>query len=71
MKNWQFGLADIKTQAELRQFFWEAHPQYTEGPASKRQNAYPCDVRMAWVDFVDCCHRDGSIRDSLANRATL
>lgn len=62
----------MKTQTELRAAFWEQHPQFASlRRARKRQNAYPCDVRIAWVDFVDHCRRNNEISKSLASRATL
>lgn len=62
----------MKTLTELRASFWEQHPQFADlRHARKRQNAYPCDVRSAWCDFVDNCVRNKLISDRLAGRATL
>jgi hypothetical protein len=74
----------ITTIAALRAAFWAAHPQFQ--PRIKRapktaawrglyvkctQNDYPADIRVAWVDYVDSCNKDGTISDALAQRATL
>lgn len=60
------------TQVQLRAAFWDAVPnlrwRYVKG---KRQNSYPADVRMAWVDFVDHMARSKEITEKLAHRATL
>lgn len=57
---------------ELRASFWRAVPnlrwRYVEG---KRQNAYPADVRTAWVDYVDHMARSKAISDTLARNAIL
>jgi hypothetical protein len=63
----------ITTQGALRAAFWETYSDsiarhYRRG---KRQNDYPADVRMAWVDYVDACQRNGAISEKLAQRATL
>lgn len=73
----------ITTQKQLRDAFWEAHPQFKRGVkrigtkdgraiyAPKKQNDYPADVRMAWCDFVESMNRNGEISDDLTERATL
>lgn len=72
----------ITTQSDLRAEFWRRHPQHkpqgiTEHTSAhtkwrpKRQNEYPTDVRVAWVDFVDWCARSHWISNELARRATL
>ena len=71
----------ITTQAELRRLFWQEHPQYRRkcvrmdppdrGYRPLKQNEYPADVRMAWVDFIDYCARSNVINENLACRATL
>lgn len=59
----------LKSQSDVRQSFWENHRwQPVRG---KRQNDYPADVRMAFVDWVDYLHRAGIISDALARRVTL
>ena len=60
-------------QAQVRDAFWntfcvDGKPKEFRG---KRQNQLPCDVRAAFVDFVDSLARDGSISESLADRVTL
>lgn len=59
----------MKTQKEVRDYFWETHPYKKEG--NKRQNDYPADIRMAFCLMVDLLHRDGTINDKLANKVTL
>lgn len=62
----------MKTIAEVRKSFWNEYSQYaSEFKAKKRQNDYRCDIRSAFVEYVDYLHRDGKISDSLANRVTL
>jgi hypothetical protein len=60
----------ITTQRALRADFWARHPFLQRRPGAT-QNAYPCDARVAWVDFVDTYARAGRISDRLAQRATL
>ena len=60
----------ITTQKELRNTFWEAHPQFKRR-CTQKQNAYPTDIRIAWCDYVDRMNRNAQISDALANRATL
>ena len=36
----------ITTQKELRNTFWEAHPQFKRR-GTQKQNAYPTDIRIA------------------------
>jgi len=59
----------ITTQAALRQLFWENSGFKRHG--RKKQNSYPADVRMAWVNFVDSMQKNGEISEKLAERATL
>ncbi len=57
---------------QLRVAFWESVPSLSHHyHKSKRQNQYPADVQMAWVDFVDMMHRGGAISDRVASNATL
>ena len=62
------------TQAQVREAFWAGvglrlgNCRYTK---SKRQNEYPTDVRVAFVDYVDSLARDGQISEKLAQRVTL
>lgn len=60
----------MKTQTEIRDAFWEAHPQYKE-VKGKRQNDYDTDIRCAFVDFVDGLRRNETITEKLAMRVTL
>jgi hypothetical protein len=59
----------MKTQAEVRDAFWEDH-SFVKVPG-KMQNDYPTDVRCAFVDYVDMLARDGLIDEALASRVTL
>ncbi len=62
----------MRTQTEVRDSFWESHPQFIPlRRATKRQNSYPCDVRMAFCDYIDSLRRDDGISESLAGRVTL
>ena len=62
----------MKTQTEVRQAFWEAHPQYkNEYRKTCRQNQYRTDIRCAFVGFVDILRGDNEITETLANRVTL
>lgn len=62
----------ITTQKALREEFWAIHSEFSSDyQAKKRQNDYKCDIRVAWVDFVDMMAKDGQISEKLANRATL
>ena len=59
----------ITTQKALRAAFWDC-TDFRRIPGY-RQNSYPVDVRMAWVDFVDAMARDCQISPSLASRVIL
>ena len=62
----------MTSQAAVRRSFWEVHEMYAEHyRKGKRQNEYPADVRMAFVDYVDHLKRDGSISAELGYRVTL
>ena len=62
----------MKTLSELRKCFWDTFPEYKkEYRKGKKQNQYKCDIRMAWVDFVDHMAESGEITRKLAGRATL
>ena len=63
----------MKTQADVRNAFWltffvEGKPREYRG---KTQNQLPCDLRCAFVDFVDHLQKEGTISESLAARVTL
>lgn len=52
---------------QVKQLFWETFPEFSHlRSRRKTQNDYPADVRMAWVDFIDSLHRDGTISDRIA-----
>ena len=66
----------IKTQAQVRENFWgflrEANPGLAvKYRRTKRQNDYPTDIRVNFVDFVESLRRNGNISESLATRVTL
>ena len=60
----------ITTQKELRDAFWNSNTNLVRH-GNKKQNDYPVDTRMAWVDFVNALCCNGEISEALANRATL
>lgn len=60
----------LRSQSDVRQSFWENHPQFKQ-VRGKRQNQYPADVRMSFVDWVDYLKRSEIITESLAFRVTL
>jgi hypothetical protein len=60
----------ITNQEDLRSAFWAAHPHLTR-KGNQRQNSYPTDTRVAFVEYVDQMCRSGQISDALARRATL
>ena len=59
------------TQNEVRAAFWNQLPDVSGYYTSKRQNQQPCDVRCAFVDFVDHLAQDNQISEALAQRVTL
>lgn len=64
----------MTTQTEIRESFWEFLPgtySHTQNGKRKTQNDYPCEVRSAFVDYVDMLARSGEISESLASRVTL
>lgn len=63
----------LRTVSALRAAFWDQYPAWRARyyQPRKRQNAYPADVRAAWVQFVDDQQRAGNITERLAFRATL
>ena len=66
----------LTNQKQIRAAFWEAHPGFERkarrmGTFSKGQDFQCCDVRLAFVDFVDSLCRNGEISEALADRATL
>jgi hypothetical protein len=67
----------MKTQAEVRQAFWDRIKENSPGMyerdyrKSYRQNDYSATIRCEWVDYVDQLARDGKITEALAQRVTL
>ncbi len=62
----------MKIVSEIRIAFWEQYPEFKgEFKASKRQNDYRVDIRVAFVLFVDYLARDGQITEALAKRVIL
>jgi len=61
---------DIKTQSDLRAAFWQGMPQCWSKYRNKRQNDWPADLRVEFVDFVDFLARQGNISEELAQRVT-
>ena len=65
----------IKTQSQVRESFWAFLREINPGLAAKyrrtkRQNDYPTDIRVNFVDFVDTLRRNRQISESLAYRVT-
>jgi hypothetical protein len=61
------------TQTQIRDAFWNIYcvngkPREYRG---KSQNDLPCDVRCAFVEFVNALAMDGQISEALAERVTL
>jgi len=57
------------TTRQLRLAFWRLYG--FKKVKGYTQNDYPADIRLAWVEYVDHCYRDGLISDRVANNATL
>ena len=52
----------------LRRFFWADHPQFQHQYRAKlKQNAYPADIRCAFVDYVDALSKEGRISTKLSS----
>ena len=67
------GVNIMRNETDIRNAFWnvfcvEGKPREFWG---RSHNQLPCDVRCAFVDFVDAMQRDGEISESLAKRVTL
>lgn len=58
-------------EEDLRDAFWEAHPEFLLQRQPGRQNAQCADVRMAWCDWLDYLEKAGLISEELATRSTL
>lgn len=60
-------------QKQVRAAFW----RFTYGTrkparfAGKSQNDLPCDLRVLFVDYVDCLQKSGFISERLAYMVTL
>ena len=62
----------MKTISEVRAAFWAENPQFKgEYRKTYRQNDYHCDIRCAFVEWLDQAHRAGSITDKMADKVTL
>lgn len=62
----------MNTQTEVRESFWESHPEFTnERRSRKRQNDYRCEIREAFCEHVDNLARSEAISENLASRVTL
>ena len=62
----------LTTQKQIREMFWDAFPEFAvERRSRKKQNDYHCDIRCAFVDYVDMLCKNGVISAKLAWRATL
>lgn len=61
----------LTTQRQVRAAFWLLCEGQYRKYRGKRQNDYPADVRMAFVDFVDHLQKEGRISEALADRVTL
>ncbi len=63
----------MTTQKQIRRAFWEQHPEMAGHWTKDRdgKKLYPCDIRCAFVDFVDHLARDRTISEALASRVTL
>lgn len=66
----------IKTQTQVRENFWgflrEVNPGLaTKYRRTKRQNDYPADIRVTFIDYVDSLRKNGQITEALATRVTL
>ena len=67
------------TQRQIIGAFWREFPQFRKTVVplgnglyrERTQNEYPCDVRCAFVDFVDALQKSGQISAALAERVTL
>lgn len=60
----------IQDEEEVCEAFWAMYPEFTR-PDFVVQNDLPCDVRCAFVDFVDQMEREGQISSELAANVTL
>jgi len=62
----------MKTKREIRQAFWQAHPQFqAEYRTRYKQNDYRTDIRVAYTDFVDYLIESGQVSRKLGDNTTL
>lgn len=62
----------MKTVTEIRQAFWDQNEDLKHHyRVSKKQNDYPLDVRLAFIDYLQSMRKSGEISEKLAYRATL
>lgn len=61
----------ITSTRAVREAFWRMMGGKPRRYAGKDQNALPCDVRCAFVGFVDLLAREGTITERLAASVTL
>ena len=57
----------MTTQVQIRQSFWEAHPQFKDD----YRVTYRTDIRCSFVDYVDHLMKNGDISENLAGKVTL
>lgn len=60
----------ITTQKQLRDMFWEQHPQFKRIPG-KTQNDYQTDVRIRWCEWINNLYLSDRISKALVERSTL
>ena len=58
------------TEKAINDAFWKNNPQYNRMPG-RTQNDYKCDIRCAYVEWLDMRQKDGEISEKLADRVTL
>jgi len=63
----------LRTEAQARAAFWYEQPlRIARWRGWRReQNAYPCDVRVAWCEWVDAAERSGRMSADLAAKVVL
>jgi len=64
----------ITTQAALRREFWATFPHLQRRQITDYSGVgkmYCTDTRCAFVDWLDALRKNGSVSESLAQRATL
>ncbi len=65
---------ELTNQRAVRKAFFDENPQASRRKIrdySGKGRMYDTDTRVAFVDWLDACQRDGRISNALANRATL